>query len=226
MSAKILDRLISAFVGAVSAVGTVWFLNANAPDAVPNAPESGAAPVKFDRLEVDALRVNDVLFVVDPETKEPTIKLSGGSISAQNNVSAEQIGAFRVLGQKLQATPDDPLNAQSPVFAELATNQDGGAYLALLSPQETHSITVGFDKTEKGCLVSQNNEDSSMIAQAIFPKPTADQAAAPASQDAATLEQPDESAIPATLNDASDVPEAAPLPTPVDAPLPDSVPGV
>ena len=216
MSAKILDRLISAFVGAVSAVGTVWFLNSNGPDAPSVSPDS-AAPVKFDRLEVDALRVNEVLFVADPETKEPTIKLSGGSISAQNSVFAEQIGAFRVLGQKLQATPDDPLNAQSPVFAELATNQDGGAYLALLSPQETHSITVGFDKTEKGCLVSQNNEDSSMIAQAIFVKPTADEAAAPATQDAAPLEQPvdplpstGEAAAPATQ-------DAAPLEQPVDA---------
>lgn len=250
MSAKILDRLISAFVGAVSAVGTVWFLNAHAPDAASSAPESGAAPVKFDRLEVDALRVNEVLFVADPETKEPTIKLSDGSISAQDGVFAEQIGAFRVLGQKLQATPDDPLNAQSPVFAELATNQDGGAYLALLSPRETHSVTIGFDKTEKGCLVSQNNEDSSMIAQAIFVKPTAEGAAPPATQEGAPVEGPldvaapnaespapavdvvdalppvDAIAPPATPDAAPLPSEVAPLPTPDAAPLPDSVPGV
>ena len=229
MSAKILDRLISAFVGAVSAVGTVWFLNANAPDAASVSPASNSAPVKFDRLEVDALRVNEVLFVADPQTKEPTIKLSGGSISAQNNVFAEQIGAFRVLGQKLQATPDDPLNAQSPVFAELATNQDGGAYLALLSPQETHSITVGFDKTEKGCLVSQNNEDSSMIAQAIFVKPTAEDAATTDAESNvpadAALPPVDEIAPPAP-QDALPLPEAAPLPSPVDAPLPAPVPDV
>ena len=234
MPAKILDRLISAFVGALSAVGTVWFLNSNAPDAPSSAPESGA-PAKFDRLVVDALRVNDVLFVADPETKEPTIKLSGGSISAQNSVFAEQIGAFRVLGQKLQATPDDPLNAQSPVFAELATNQDGGAYLALLSPQETHSITIGFDKTEKGCLVSQNNEDSSMIAQAIFVKPTADQAAPDAAQDAAVApsEQPLDAATPAVEDPAFPTDElppfdaqALPLPSPDDATSPPSVPGV
>ena len=241
MPAKILDRLISAFVGALSAVGTVWFLNARAPEAPSTAPEAGA-PVKFDRLEVDALRVNDVLFVADPKTQEPTIKLSGGSISAQNSVFAEHVGAFRVLGQKLQATPDDPLNAQSPVFAELATNQDGGAYLALLSPQETHSITVGFDKTEKGCLVSQNNEDSSMIAQAIFVKPTADQVAPDAApleksqaappleapQNAAPLEEPspaaplEESADAIPPFDAQDFP----LPSPDDATLPASVPGV
>ncbi|MBQ6828988.1 MAG: hypothetical protein IJO46_13345, partial [Thermoguttaceae bacterium] len=156
MSAKILDRLISAFVGAVSAVGTVWFLNANAPDAPLNDAPSTSAPAKFDRLEVDELRITKALVVVDPQTQESTIKLSDGSISAQNKIFAEDIGAFRVFAKKLQATPDDPLNAQSPIFAELATNQDGGAYLALLSPQETHSITIGFDKTEKGCLVSQN----------------------------------------------------------------------
>ena len=255
MSAKILDRLISAFVGAVSAVGTVWFLNANAPDAASVSPASNSAPVKFDRLEVDALRVNEVLFVADPQTKEPTIKLSGGSISAQNSVFAEQIGAFRVLGQKLQATPDDPLNAQSPVFAELATNQDGGAYLALLSPQETHSITVGFDKTEKGCLVSQNNQDSSMIAQAIFVKPTAVEVASPvapleqspaidanlpaadalppvdANLPAADALPPVDASLPAA--DAlppvdANLPAADALPpvAPVDAPLPGVVPGV
>ena len=218
MSAKILDRLISAFVGAVSAVGTVWFLNANAPDAasVPSAP---GAPAKFERLEVDALRVNEVLFVVDPQTKEPTIELRDGSISAQNHVFAEHIGAFRLLGRKLQATPDDPLNAQSSVFAELATNQDGGAYLALLSPQESHSITIGFDKTEKGCLVSQNNVDSSMIAQAIFVKPTADDAATTQTvPPVAPLEQPSTEQVP--QENATLAPEAVPLPTPADsAPL-------
>lgn len=228
MSAKILDRLISAFVGAVSAVGTVWFLNANAPDAQPRPSDSQNAPVKFDRLEVDALRVNEVLFVVDPQTKEPSIELRDGSISAQQNVFAEQIGAYRVLGRKLQATPDDPLNAQSPVFAELATNQDGGAYLALLSPQESHSVTIGFDKTEKGCLVSQNNEDSSMIAQAIFVKPTADGVAATQAEPTTaplaepletppTEQAPQENALPVPEVAPEAVPGAAPSPTPADA---------
>ena len=226
MSAKILDRLISAFVGAVSAVGTVWFLNANGPDAqsLPTASEN--APVKFDRLEVDALRVNEVLFVVDPQTNEPSIELRNGSISAQQNVFAEQIGAFRVLGRKVQATPDDPLNAQSPVFAELATNQDGGAYLALLSPQESHSLTIGFDKTEKGCLVSQNNVDSSMIAQAIFVKPTADGVAAPqAETPTAPLDAPLATPSPeqAPQENAPPAPEVAPLPTPADAAQPGAV---
>ncbi|MBR4834880.1 MAG: hypothetical protein IKU86_11200, partial [Thermoguttaceae bacterium] len=225
MSANILDRLISAFVGAVSAVGTVWFLDANAPDAASTPPASVDAPAKFERLEVDALRVNEVLFVADPETNEPTIELRGGSISAQENVFAEQIGAFRVLGQKLQATPDDPLNSQSPVFAELATNQDGGAYLALLSPQETHSVTIGFDKTEKGCLVSQNNEDSSMIAQAIFVKPTADSVSEePSSEPSVEPASPD---APTPENSAAaplQVPPAVPeTPLPV-APAAPSVP--
>ena len=219
MSAKILDRFISAVVGALSAVGTVWFLHANGADAGSVPPPAADAPAKFDRLEVDALRINEVLFVADPETNEPTIELRGGSIFAQENVFAEQIGAFRVLGQKLQATPDDPLNAQSPVFAELATNQDGGAYLALLSPRETHSVTIGFDKTEKGCLVSQNNEDSSMIAQAIFVKPSAD-----ASNAASPLPPADPAASPLPVAD----PAASPLPPadPVASPLPVAAPGV
>lgn len=233
MSAKILDRLISAFVGAVSAVGTVWFLNANGPDAQSPPTASENAPVKFDRLEVDALRVNEVLFVVDPQTNEPSIELRNGSISARQNVCAEQIGAFRVLGRKLQATPDDPLNAQSPVFAELATNQDGGAYLALLSPQETHSVTIGFDKTEKGCLVSQNNVDSSMIAQAIFVKPTADGGAAtqvetPVETPTAPLDAPLETppSDQAPEENAPPAPEVAPLPTPADAPQVGDLPPV
>ncbi|MBP3529693.1 MAG: hypothetical protein J6K25_00725 [Thermoguttaceae bacterium] len=234
MPAKILDRLISAFVGALSAVGTVWFLNANAPDAP--SPESDAAPVKFDRLEVDALLVNKVLCVADPQTKEPTIELRNGSISAKNNVFAEQIGAFRVLGQKLQITPHDPLNMQSQYGAELAITQDGGAYLDLISPKKTHSLVLGFDKTEQGCLVSQNIEDTSMVAQAIFPKPNAGQAVPPAEQEAAPLEQPQDAATPnaepseASADalppfDAAQPPAAqdvAPLPSPADAPLPAS----
>ncbi len=234
MPAKILDRLISAFVGALSAVGTVWFLNANAPDAP--SPESDAAPVKFDRLEVDALLVNKVLCVADPQTKEPTIELRNGSISAKNNVFAEQIGAFRVLGQKLQITPHDPLNMQSQYGAELAITQDGGAYLDLISPKKTHSLVLGFDKTEQGCLVSQNIEDTSMVAQAIFPKPNAGQAVPPAEQEAAPLEQPQDAATPneEPLDAPTDVlppfdaaqppaaQDVAPLPSPADAPLPAS----
>jgi hypothetical protein len=240
MSAKILDRLISAFVGALSAVGTVWLLNANAPDAPSTSSQSDAAPVKFDRLEVDKLLVNEVLCVADGKTKTPTIELRNGSISAQNNVFAEQIGAFRVLGQKLQVTPNDPLNAQSKIFASLATTQDDGAYLELLSPKGSHSLTVGFDINEQGCLVSQNTEDTSMVAQAIFSKPTADQAAPPAEQEAAPLEQPQDAATPnAEPSEASadalppfDVAQppaaqdVAPLPAPAETSLSAPVPGV
>ena len=238
MSDKILDRLISAFVGAVSAVGTVWFLNANAPDASVS-PASGDAPVKFERLEVDELRINKFLSVADPETKKTTIHLSDGSISAQNNVFAEYVGAFRVLGRKIQATPDDPLDARSSVFAELATNQDGGAYLELLSPRETHSLVIGFDGAEKGCLISQNNEDMSTVAQAVFQKPTADSNAAPPNvespapadalppfdaQDAALPNV--ESPAPADALPPFDAQDAAPLPSPEAATLPAPAPGV
>ena len=86
MSAKILDRLISAFVGAISAVGTVWFLNANTPDAPSTSAGPTSVSAKFDRLEVDELRITKALVVVDPKTQESTIKLSDGSISAQNSV--------------------------------------------------------------------------------------------------------------------------------------------
>lgn len=176
MPGKIFNCFISAVVGAASAVGTVWFLTVRG-ETSQFSSENGEKTIKFDALEVGSLKVGDALIVVDPATGEPTIELRGDSIFAQKGVYAEQIGAFRVVGQKVQATPDDPLDENSPIFCELATNEDGGAYVALLSPRESHSVTIGFDKSEKGCVLSQNNDDSSMVAQAIFLKPTAQDAA-------------------------------------------------
>ena len=54
-----------------------------------------------------------------------------------------------VLAQKLQSTPEDPVDMSSPVFGELAINEDGGAYLALLSPRESHAVPLIRQKRER-----------------------------------------------------------------------------
>lgn len=177
MSGKLFDRFVSAFVGAASAVGTVWFLSAR-DETDRNTAEDGGTATKIEYLEVGALKIDGSLVVVDPTTGEPTIELRGDSVFVQKGVYAERVGAYRVVGQKIQTTPGDPLAENGAVFGELATNEDGGAYVALLSPRESHSVTIGFDKNEKGCVLSQNNDDSSVVAQAIFLKPTVQDAVA------------------------------------------------
>ena len=204
MPGSFFNCFISAVVGAASAVGTVWYLSDNSET---NGLETNSDVISARRLEVDSLVVRDSLLLVDKTSSEPTLELREGSLFAQKGVYAEQIGAFRLLGQKIQTTPDDPLDANSPVFGELATNEDGGAYVALLSPRESHSVTVGFDKNEKGCILSQNNEDMSLVAQAIFLRPDASDASEAPSSSSADSEgtaQSNPSASSATVAQSSE----------------------
>ncbi|MCF0235037.1 MAG: hypothetical protein HUK22_08710, partial [Thermoguttaceae bacterium] len=161
--------------------------------------------VKIPNLHVGTLTRDGALLVVDPLDGEPKIELRGDSVYVQNAVCADKIRGRRLVGQKLQTTPGDPADDRAPVFGEVAVNEDGGAYLALLSPKETHSLTMGFDKTEKGCVISQNNEDSAMVAQAIFLKPVVESAApaAPAVAKTAAKTQ-DEVVSPDPLVDSFD----------------------
>lgn len=170
MSGLFLNVAISAFVGALASVGTVWYLSANSNENHLAASENAATKIK--KLETETLVVNDSLLFVDPETQEPLVEIRDGKIFAQRGIYAEHLGAWRVTAQKLQTTPEDPLSPKSAIFGELAVTDDGGGYLALMSPKESHSVTIGFDRNEKGCVVSQNNEDHSVAAQAVFFKPT------------------------------------------------------
>ena len=167
MNGGFFQFLTSAIVGAVAAVGVSWYMSVS--DS--NAKDEGRRNIKAGRVEADSIVVSDSILIVHPETREPLLELRDGCVFAQKNVFAEQVSAFRMLGQKLQTTPDDPFDQRASVYGELAVNDDGGAYVALLSPRESHSVTIGFDKQEKGCIVSQNNDDMSMVAQAIFLKP-------------------------------------------------------
>jgi len=177
MPGSFLNCFVSAVVGAASAVGTVWYLSDNSTESGAGI-ESNGDVVSARRLEVDSLVVRDNLLLVDKTSSEPTLELREGALFAQRGVYAEQVGAFRFLGQKFQTTPEDPLDSKSAVFGELAINEDGGAYIELLSPRENHSVAIEFDKNEKGCIISKNNADRSMVAQAIFPLPTAPEAIA------------------------------------------------
>ncbi len=176
MQGTFFNCFISAIVGALSAVGTAWYLEDHSA-TTQNVPVNVGDQNRFKELVVDSLVVNDSVLLVDPKTQTATLEIKDGSLFAQKGLYAEKIGAMRVLAQKLQSTPDDPIDMTSPVFGELAINEDGGAYLALLSPRESHALTLGFDKNEKGCVLSKNNDDDSMVAQAVFLKPSAVDAA-------------------------------------------------
>lgn len=184
MQGSFSNILISAVVGCLSAVGTSWYLSANpqtpaggtapAPAASGSAPAPSAAPA--DKLDVTELVVRGSVLLVDPQTNEATLEIKNGSIFAKRGIYAERVGAYRVLSQNLIATPDNPLDPKCAVYGQLSVDQYGGAFMELLSPRESHSITFGFDRNEKGCVVSRNNDDASLVAQAIFPKPRAEDA--------------------------------------------------
>ncbi|MGI6400787.1 MAG: hypothetical protein ACOX0A_01510 [Thermoguttaceae bacterium] len=172
MSGSFLNTVVSAIVGALAAVGTGWYLSAHSDGTNSADPEGGAAVRKIKNLEVDSLVVRNSLRLVSPDTNESLVEIRDGKVFVQKGVYAEHMGAWRMTAQKLQTTPEDPIDPDSAVFGELAINEDGGGYLAILSPQETHSLTIGFDQTERGGVVSQNNEERTTVAQAVFLKPT------------------------------------------------------
>ena len=204
MQGTFFNCFISAIVGAISAAGTTWYLaehaapSENAPINVGGDPQN-----RFKELVVDSLVVNDSVLLVDPETQTATLEIKDGSLFAQKGLYAEKVGAMRVLAQKLQSTPEDP-------------NEDGGAYLALLSPRESHAVTLGFDKNEKGCVLSKNNDDNSMIAQAVFLKPSASDAPQPVADSvSAATPAVDGQSAPAAATTGSEAvagnPDAAPI---------------
>lgn len=193
MQGVFFNCFLSAVVAVLSSVGTVWYLSAHSSDASGES-EPIAETLKARRIEVDSLIVNNDLLLVDSETNMPTIEMKGGSLFVQNDVFSERVGTYRVLAQKVQATPDDPLDMRSPVFGELTFTDDGGACLALTSQREGHVVTLGFDRAEKGCILSKNNDDESMVAQAVFLKPsikdaeTTAQATKPSTSDSTSVE--------------------------------------
>ncbi|MDO4587150.1 MAG: hypothetical protein Q4C95_07625 [Planctomycetia bacterium] len=175
MSEKFFNSIIAAFISCFSAIGTVWFLSDDS--------EMTQSSEKFSQLEVDSLRINQDLTIYSiNQPNEPLIELKNGHIFAQNGIYSGNIGALQIMGQKLQITTGDPTSEESPIFSELSTNEDGGACFALLSPQGTHSINFGFDKMETGYIISQNNQDKTMKAQAILAIPRLQESQANQSQ--------------------------------------------
>lgn len=179
MGEKLLNGFISALFGAMAGVGAVWYLSDNAPttgsvqDTAVTA-DSARLPssASFDSLEVKHLKVTDGIRVHDSATGEPLIELKDGAILAKKRVLSEYLGGHQLVGQRLQITTGDVSVPDHAVYGEMATNEEGGAYFALLSPKGTHSVNIGFDKQETGFIISQNNKDSAMVAQAILPIPT------------------------------------------------------
>ena len=170
MSGFIWNTLVSAIVGAVAAVGTVWYLSANAtPDPL---AQSNGSVAKVKRLEADSIVVADSLTLVAPSTRETLVEVRNGEIFAQRGVYSNHIGAWRFSAQKYQTTPDDPLAEDARAFGEFGVDESGGGYLDVLSPKGSHAVTLGFDVNERGAVVSRNVEADVAAAQALFLKPT------------------------------------------------------
>ncbi len=172
MSGFFWNTVVSAVSGVVASIGTVWYLSANSEAGALAGADSSVAKVK--RLEADSLVVADSLTLVDPSSRDTLVEIRNGEIFAQRGVYANHIGAWRFTSQKFQTTPDDPLVPDCPVFGEFAVDESGGGYLELLSPQESHSIALGFDSNERGALVSTNNAADASATQALFLKPSRD----------------------------------------------------
>ncbi len=172
MSGLFWNTVVSAVSGVVASIGTVWYLSANSEAGALAGSENSVAKVK--RLEADSLVVADSLTLVDPNSRETLVEIRNGEIFVQRGVYANHIGAWRFTSQKFQTTPDDPLVPDCPVFGEFAVDESGGGYLELLSPQESHAVTIGFDQNERGALVSKNNEADVSATQALFLKPARD----------------------------------------------------
>lgn len=168
MSGYFLNTLVSAVVGALAAAGTTWYVSAHSGVTGNDAGNDA----KVGRLEVDSIVLHDSLTLVDARTGAAVVEIKNGEVFVQNGVYADRVAAYNVTGQKLQTTPGDPLDRDCPVFGELAITEDGGGYVALLSPAESHSVTMGFDRSEKGCIISKNNDDAAVAAQAVFIRPS------------------------------------------------------
>ncbi|MBQ9371142.1 MAG: hypothetical protein IJU03_03025 [Thermoguttaceae bacterium] len=166
-----LNCAVSAIVGAVAAIGASWFISASDAQRERDGDVERQV-VKAKRIEVESLVVGDSILLVSRERMEPTLEIRDGAVYAQQGVYADLVASNRMLAQKFQTTPDEPLSPDADVSGEIAVDQEGGAYLALLSPGKSHALTIGFDANERGGIVSQNNKDNSRVAQAVFVKPS------------------------------------------------------
>ena len=172
MREKLQNIVISALVGGAAAFGVLrWKGPSAAPVAAPGAAGQ-AAMTQFEELQVGRLKVTGGIWVCHSETGEPLIELKDGVILAKNEVLARYVGGLEMVGRKLQITTGDPSADDPPIFCEIGASDGGqGAYIAMLSPKGTHSVNVGFDKNETGFVVSRNNGDAAMTAQAVLPIP-------------------------------------------------------
>ena len=166
-----LNCAVSAIVGAVAAIGASWFISASDAQRERDGDVERQV-VKAKRIEVESLVVGDSILLFSRERMEPTLEIRDGAVYAQQGVYADLVASNRMLAQKFQTTPDEPLSPDADVSGEIAVDQEGGAYLALLSPGKSHALTIGFDANERGGIVSQNNKDNSRVAQAVFVKPS------------------------------------------------------
>ncbi|MDO5581650.1 MAG: hypothetical protein Q4G69_11015 [Planctomycetia bacterium] len=177
MYEKLINSLIAAFVACVVSVGMIWFLQ-DQPQDYPivqdNRAGSAGSASNLGHIEAESIKVHQSITIVDSKG-DPLIELKNGNLYVRNDICTSRIGSEEIMSKKIQITPGDPNAKDAPVFCEMSTQkEDGGAYFALLSPRGSHSVNIGFDKNETGFIISQNNKDDSLVAQAILPIPSAD----------------------------------------------------
>ena len=157
MQGTFVNCLLSAIVGVIAAAGTTWYLaehSAPEENAPTNLVESEQAAVKeVKELVVDSLIVNDSILLVDPETQTATLEIKDGSLFAKM-VYTPKKSARCSAGESCSPLQKTPSICRVRLW-ELAINEDSGAYLALLSPRESHAVTFGFDRNEKGCVLEK-----------------------------------------------------------------------
>lgn len=172
MGEKIINSIIASIVGCISAIGMVWYLTEKPAAFTVTVNEKATPSQERDRHEItaDIIHINDTLKVVDNKG-DVLLEYKNGAFFMKKEVVTDNIFSNVITSNKVKITNGDLLNKESPVFGEIAALDSGGAYMALLSPRGTHSMNIGFDKKETGFILSQNNEDNSIVAQAIMPKP-------------------------------------------------------
>ncbi|MBO7726476.1 MAG: hypothetical protein J6S40_08425 [Thermoguttaceae bacterium] len=185
MNGTFKNIVISALAGGAAALGVLHWKGELAPKPVEPPAAEQAAATQFEELQVDRLKVTGGIWVCHSETGEPLIELKDGVILAKNEVLSRYVGGLEMVGRKLQITTGDPSTDDPPIFCEIGAGDGGqGAYIAMLSPKGTHSVNVGFDKNETGFVVSRNNDDAAMTAQAVMPIPHKEAESAPAAEPA------------------------------------------
>ncbi|MDR3110651.1 MAG: hypothetical protein LBU65_13365 [Planctomycetaceae bacterium] len=161
MREKIINSVISAIVGGITAFIVMWWCT----------PKT----VHINSLEVGTLNVTEQLSMRSNSVGNDEILMKSGSIILQNKVVASQflgtqVSASVLVGNRIYTSPDNlfatPMNDWK-FFTELGSDPLNGGELLVRSPKGGNSvhakiedgifIRMGFDSTDKVTFYAQHN---------------------------------------------------------------------